>query len=100
MDGPSNESSQHTCSLKYGRYILLTLSPGTMMNKYNSVFLLVTLSATIIALNTRATEYGIITLSQKSGNLQPINSLFLLASANGTPPFVEVQHLKNDMKIK
>lgn len=43
------------------------------MNKYNSVFLLVTLSAAIISFNTRAAEHGMITLNQNSGNLQPIS---------------------------
>ncbi|CNB72107.1 N-acetylglucosamine-binding protein A [Yersinia pseudotuberculosis] len=95
MDGPSNESSQHTCSLKYGQYILLTLSQGTIMNKNNSVFLLVTLSAASISLNTRAAEHGMITLNQNSGNLQPISPLVLLASANGASSSFEVQHLAN-----
>ncbi len=95
MDGPSNESSQHTFSLKPVGYILLTLNKGTIMNKYNSVFLLVTLSAAIISFNTRAAEHGMITLNQNSGNLQPISPLVLLAAENGVLPSFEVQHLAN-----
>lgn len=65
------------------------------MNKYNSVFLLVTLSAAIISFNTRAAEHGMITLNQNSGNLQPISPLVLLAAENGVLPSFEVQHLAN-----
>lgn len=65
------------------------------MNKYNSVFLLVTLSAAIISFNTRAAEHGMITLNQTRVTCNLLAPQFSWPLKMGFLPSFEVQHLAN-----